>query len=502
MKKISIIVHHEGTFITDPFEYVNGSVDIVEDADLGKCNHSRLMQIVKDCCLFPVHGMYFCAPKQDLGTHLKPLRNDTELASFVKLAFDNGCKVELYVEHHGYDVLDDAHINASVGEEDDESESEIELENIEEYVGPEHVGEEDVVIAKTELKDPFLIKLVGGKYIRDDVVSRPANLGEGSASDSRENEDEQIEVDDRFKVKEGYSYPVFDPNVPWDEMTPLLGMKFEHPDQLKECLINYGVKHGYQLWFKRNDYRNVAVLCGRNVEEGRCSSQKSCKQKIDEGKSPKSKAKSPKSKAKSPKSKGKQSKSQAGCSFRLWAGWMQNESTFQIKTLIPNHTCSRNYDLGSLVTYKWLAKQFAHEVIRNPKISYRQMKADAKENFRINVSVGMCKRAKQRAVYDHEGGLVDHYARLWDYREQMLITNPGSSVHLDVDTRDDGKAVFKRIYVCFKGIMFYNCIGILSHLCIVCCLTFILFHSYERRMGIMQKSHWTGWLFFEIHCKG
>lgn len=228
------------------------------------------------------------------------------------------------------------------------------------------------------------------------------------------------------------------------------------------------------------------------MEEGRCSSQKSCKQKIDEdigtskgkqSKSPdsKSKAKSPKSKSKSPKitkkagspkskspktDKGKQSKSQAGCSFRLWAGWMQNESTFQIKTLIPNHTCSRNCDLGSLVTYKWLAKQFAHEVVRNPKISYRQMKADAKENFRINVSVGMCKRAKQREVYDHEGGLVDHYARLWDYREQILITNPGSSVHLDVDTRDDGKTVL-------KGIMLYNCIGILSHLCIVCCLTLI-----------------------------
>ncbi|PWA79084.1 hypothetical protein CTI12_AA209650 [Artemisia annua] len=387
------LANTQGTFSYDPLEYVNGSVDIVENVDLGKCNQSRLMRIVKECCLFPVHGMYFCAPKQDLQTHLKPLRNDSELAIFVKLAFDNGCKVELYVEHYGYDILEDAQIDAIVSEEDEESDSEIELENIKEYVGPEH----------TELRDPFLIKLVGGRYIRDDDVSKPANLGEGSASASRENEDEQIEVDDRFKVKEGYSYPVFDPNVPWDQMIPLLGMKFEHPDQLKECLINYGVKHGYQLWFKRNDYRNVAVLCGRNVEEG-----------------------------------------------RLWAGWMQNEATFQIKTLIPNHTCSRNYDLGSLVTYKWLAKQFAHEVVRNPKISYRQMKADTKEKYKINVSVGMCKRAKQRAVYDHEGGLIDHYAKLWDYREQILITNPGSSVHLDVDTRDDGKTMFNRMYVCFK----------------------------------------------------
>lgn len=51
-----------------------------------------------------------------------------------------------------------------------------------------------------------------------------------------------------------------------NQMQPLLGMKFE---QLKECMINYGVANGYQLW-----YRNVAILCGRNVKEGRCSSQK------------------------------------------------------------------------------------------------------------------------------------------------------------------------------------------------------------------------------------
>ncbi|GJT71274.1 reverse transcriptase domain-containing protein [Tanacetum coccineum] len=45
-------------------------------------------------------------------------------------------------------------------------------------------------------------------------------------------------VDDIFKVKEEFSYPVHNPNFPWNEMAPLLGMKFEHPNQLKDCLIN------------------------------------------------------------------------------------------------------------------------------------------------------------------------------------------------------------------------------------------------------------------------
>ncbi|GJV67148.1 hypothetical protein Tco_1482657 [Tanacetum coccineum] len=117
--------------------------------------------------------------------------------------------------------------------------------------------------------------------------------------------------------------------------------------------------------------------------------------------------------------------SQKGCSFRLWASWMQNEPTFQIKTLIHNHTYARNFDMGTLVTCKWIAKQFATKIIKNPRISYRQMKSDVREKFLLNVSIGQCKGAKQRAVYDHEGGLIDHYGKLWYYREQRFAINLG-----------------------------------------------------------------------------
>ncbi|GJW65268.1 vinorine synthase-like protein [Tanacetum coccineum] len=114
---------------------------------------------------------------------------------------------------------------------------------------------------------------------------------------------------------------------------------------------------------------------------------------------------------------------QNGCTFRLWASWMQNESCFQIKTLIPEHCCSRNFDLGSLVTYKWIAKQFAFKIIKDPTISYRSIQELTKKKFLINVSISQCKRAKQRALFDHEGGLIEHYSRLWDYRQQLLDTN-------------------------------------------------------------------------------
>nr|GEZ54891.1 hypothetical protein CTI12_AA204890 [Tanacetum cinerariifolium] len=40
-----------------------------------------------------------------------------------------------------------------------------------------------------------------------------------------------------------------------------------------------------------------------------------------------------------------------------------------------------------------------------------------------------------------------------DYRKQLLDTNPGSSVHLHLDEKDDGKIYFKRIYICFKAMI-------------------------------------------------
>ncbi|GJX92020.1 hypothetical protein Tco_0345346 [Tanacetum coccineum] len=52
----------------------------------------------------------------------------------------------------------------------------------------------------------------------------------------------------------------------WNKMEPVLGMRFKHPEQLKLCLANYGVVNGYQLWYKRNDWRQLLVFYDRNVQ--------------------------------------------------------------------------------------------------------------------------------------------------------------------------------------------------------------------------------------------
>ncbi|GKC48745.1 hypothetical protein Tco_1071490 [Tanacetum coccineum] len=60
------------------------------------------------------------------------------------------------------------------------------------------------------------------------------------------------------------------------------------------------------------------------------------------------------------------------------------------------------------------------------------------------------KRAKQLALFDHEGGLIEHYKKLYEYRQALPDSNPGSKCRMDLDESANG--CFKRMYNCFKGV--------------------------------------------------
>ncbi|PWA61291.1 hypothetical protein CTI12_AA374350 [Artemisia annua] len=95
-----------------------------------------------------------------------------------------------------------------------------------------------------------------------------------------EEDPDQNTIDPAYKVKKGVIYPTFNPDVPWNQMKPILGMRYEDSQQLKFALANYGVANGYQLWHMKNDWRSVLVYCGRNVDEGRCAAKKGEKNRL------------------------------------------------------------------------------------------------------------------------------------------------------------------------------------------------------------------------------
>ncbi|GJS46749.1 hypothetical protein Tco_0596870 [Tanacetum coccineum] len=288
------------------------------------------------------------------------------------------------------------------------------------------VGDESVVIKSISTHDPFLTKLCSAR-----IMFRGTAEHLQTEEPLADHDDHQIHAINM--VQSGVLYPAFDPDIPWDKMEPTLGMRYETPYQLKLALANYSVAHGYQLWYMKNDWREVLVYCGRNVEEGRCAGKKGnkdrvMKNKVRSGVQTGVKKKVVKKKvlkkkvvkkkpvsdsgegtSQSPKWTKKQIRDskQVVCPFRMYASWMSNEHSFQIKSLNSEHKCCRNYNLGSLVTFR---------------------------------------TAKQLALFDHEGGLIEHYGKLYQYRQALLDSNPGSTCRLDVENLLIGSATLNDIH--------------------------------------------------------
>nr|KAJ0188950.1 hypothetical protein LSAT_V11C800415220 [Lactuca sativa] len=72
--------------------------------------------------------------------------------------------------------------------------------------------------------------------------------------------------------------------------------------------------------------------------------------------------------------------------------------------------------------------------------------------FGIQVSMGQCRRAKKYALKLVEGSPVEHYGKLWSNGHEILRTNHGSTVKLDVEDGPDGKKYFSKFYCCFQGV--------------------------------------------------
>nr|GEV00315.1 E3 ubiquitin-protein ligase SHPRH [Tanacetum cinerariifolium] len=204
MVSLTIMFYHEGIFVGPPLEYLEGSKDTIKDLDFENFTYGNF-NCIKAATLFPHVGLFYCLPGSDLSDGIRELKNEQQLADFVAAALGNGRHIDVYVEHHRYDIHD------------------------------------------WFVKD------------NDDLED----------CDEDEYKQEDRSVDPIYKVKPGIVYPDHGPYQPWKDMVPILGMKFKDHEEMKMMLANYGVANGYQLWYKRNDYKSLLVLCSRNVIEGR-----------------------------------------------------------------------------------------------------------------------------------------------------------------------------------------------------------------------------------------
>ncbi|GJW21453.1 hypothetical protein Tco_0032075 [Tanacetum coccineum] len=224
----TVNLYHDGIFICNPLRYVEGDVKQITDVNFDGMTFNDLREIVKRLVHGLVKRLYYCKVGSPLKS-IKELKSDSDVDVFLLLGYENRMCVDLYVEHHDYDVLDFLLEETSdpkiVSASSDEYCSNDESEDID-GVDFHTEGDHNVVIKNFTTTDPFLNQLCSNSGSFRGFINDPIPCNKGNV-----------------------------------EEDPDGSMRFDHPEQLKICLANYDVAIGYQLWYAKNDWKSILVFC-------------------------------------------------------------------------------------------------------------------------------------------------------------------------------------------------------------------------------------------------
>nr|KAJ0195590.1 hypothetical protein LSAT_V11C700345460 [Lactuca sativa] len=369
----TIEVNHTCYFVPKPIVYFNPVKMVVSNVDFRSMSFMEFISYVKNLVKDGTINVYYCLPQRSLRDWLRVLEDENDYVRFLDAGYENGGMINLYIDHSQYPVMEWTE---------------------------EEIAEDGSIDGNTDNDDDVDSNLSDDEFVEyeldDEVIQlQPSDdpfIRRNFFKPSRVVDDEK---DDKKDVKKDlHKYPIHDPNQKWDTMFPVLGMKLCDRYELKHLLSNYVVANGYKLWYEKNDSTRLLVRCCKGEEKSKCP-------------------------------------------FKLLATWMSKERSFHIKSLISEHNCSRAFNLGSMVTYSWIGKQLIETIIDNPRISYRKMAATVLRDFNLKVSFGQCRNAKKFAMDEIEGSFMAHYEKLRSYGLELLRTNPGSTVKLDVDIMPD-----------------------------------------------------------------
>ncbi|KAJ9546572.1 hypothetical protein OSB04_019115 [Centaurea solstitialis] len=213
----------------------------------------------------------------------------------------------------------------------------------------------------------------------------------------------------------------------------MVGERYESAKQFKECVTYYALANGYSIWFERSSTKKMIAKCGQRPERVKDTKK---------GKTTKNVRYPPQQKD------GKQNQ----CKWRCYARLMKKEASFQVITLNDVHTCARCFKYGSLINYKWIGKEFGSRIRMNPDIKLIEIADLVMKKYKCMLTPSQCRRAKMWAINVYEKSIVEHYGLLRAYGDELLRSNPGSTVKLGVTTNPDEQVCFDRFYVCLHGL--------------------------------------------------
>jgi len=138
-----------------------------------------------------------------------------------------------------------------------------------------------------------------------------------------------------------------------------------------------------------------------------------------------------------------------GCPYHMRFSRVPPQSFYVLSSCNSAHTCT-NTGRVRLLTTKLLAKKLVPTLRHTPDMTIKALQDLCKRNWTVILSRYQMYRAKLKALEMIHGASEEQYAHLRNYAEELLRSNPGSSVKIKCKETVGGFA-FQRIYVCFNA---------------------------------------------------
>ncbi|KAJ9538843.1 hypothetical protein OSB04_031576 [Centaurea solstitialis] len=430
VKGYMFTVHVDGCFMYDPLRYDNGfTVDIHIDRIL----LDEMVTFLEEETKTMISSLYWVIPDNDFEKGLVRIGNDNELQQLFEIADDYG-HIHIYVDHFGCDMRRYI-VNSDEGKDDDGKDDQGMDDQGKDDEGDDEYMETDEDDDDSDVNS--LDHLSEGEEelaeVRKEKASAKNNkgkkelpkLGVGRKTEDDENEDLMAEHDEFMadllqnlkseeqeyereheSDEERENFPIHDPRTHWKLKKPMVGERYESAKQFKECVTYYALANGYSIWFERSSSKKMIAKCGQRPE------------RVKDTK----KGKTTKNLRYPPQQKDGQ---QNQCKWRCYARLMKKEASFQ---------------------------EFGKRIRMNPDIKLIEIADLVIKKYKCMLTPSQCRRAKMWALNVYEKSLVEHYGLLRAYGDELLRSNPGSTVKLGVTTNPNDQVYFDRFYVCLHGL--------------------------------------------------
>ncbi|KAL4295177.1 hypothetical protein GQ457_12G023610 [Hibiscus cannabinus] len=183
-----------------------------------------------------------------------------------------------------------------------------------------------------------------------------------------------------------------------------LGMIFENSKQFKAALTKYAIAKRFDFKLSKNDRDKTRAVC-----------------------------------------KGQD------CPWTIYASIDSRDEHYKVKTFIDQHTCSITFK-NSRASYKVVAEHFLPKLRIIPDLKLHEMIKLGKEELKLDLTMGVCRRARELAKEEINGNYKYEFKRLFDYANALRRADTDGTIDLLVERpTPNHRPRFRRFYVCFSA---------------------------------------------------